>query len=130
MILDKENQLSDSQAVTASAASTNTIDQGKSGNAYGNELFFLVQVREAVTAAGAATVNFQLETSDASDFATKSTLIDSGAIGKAVLTANTEPVKIRVPAGAKRYIRAYYTVGTGPLTAGKFDIFLASHVRV
>lgn len=130
MIIDKDLKMSDSQAVTVSAASTDIIDQGAAGEMYDKELFLVVQTREAALAAGAATVNFLLETDSDSGFGTKKTLFDSGAIGKALLTLNSEPVKVRVPKGALRYLRGYFTVGTGPLTAGKFDMFLTPDVKV
>jgi len=130
MILDKQLQLSAAQAVTSSAASQNIIDLGAAGDAYGNELFLVVQVRQAAAATGAATVNFQLQTDSASSFSSPVTLYDSGAIAKTALTLNAEPVKVRIPPGAKRYLRLYYNVDTGPLTAGKFDAFLAPDVKV
>lgn len=130
MILDKQLFMSKAQAVTASAASTDVIDMGKAGDAVGKELYLVVQVREAATATGSATVNLVLETDSKEDFSTKSVLFDSGAIAKADLTLNSEPVKVKIPVGMKQYLRAYYTVATGPLTAGKFDAFLAMNVKI
>jgi hypothetical protein len=130
MIIDKNLQVSAAQAVTASAASTDYIDQGAAGDAY-EPLKLVVQVREAATDSGSANVNFQVETDSDSGFATaKVVAFDSGAIGKAALTLNSEPVKVTLPYGMKRYIRVYYTVATGPLTAGKFDAFLVKDVKV
>jgi hypothetical protein len=129
MILDKQLSLSAAQAVTASAASTNVIDQGAPGDAH-CALFAMVQVREAATASGSATVNFVIQTSVDEAFTSPIVLFDSGAIGKAALTLNSEPVKVRLPIGVKQFIRGYYTVATGPLTAGKFDMFLVSDVKI
>ena len=39
---------------------------------------------------------------------------------KAVLTAGTEVLRVAVPHGTERYLRLFYIVDTGPLTAGKF----------
>jgi hypothetical protein len=50
---------------------------------------------------------------------------NSGAIGKALLTAGTEVLRVKVPLDAERYLRTNYTVATGPLTAGTFTAFLA-----
>lgn len=131
MIVDKNLMVSNAQAVTSSAASTDYIDQGAAGDAFGNELYLVVQVDTAATASGAATVNFQLESDSDSGFATAKVVnFDSGAIAKTALTAGAEPVKVKLPVGLKRYIRVYYTVGTGPLTAGKFNAFLVNAVDV
>ena len=42
----------------------------------------------------------------------------SGPIGKAALAAGAHVV-LPLPPGMRRYIRANYTVATGPLTGGK-----------
>jgi DhnA family fructose-bisphosphate aldolase class Ia len=130
MIIDKQLTVSLAQAVTSSAASTDYIDQGAAGNAIGKELFLVVRVDTTATASGSATVNFQVESDSDSGFATAKVVnFDSGAIGKAALVAGVEIVKIKLPIGLKRYVRVYYTVGTGPLTAGKFDAFLTFDVK-
>jgi hypothetical protein len=77
-----------------------------------------------VAAAGAATVNFKLETDDAEDFSASVLLAFSGAIAKASLVAGFDAWRLALPIGAKRYGRLYYEVGTGPLTAGKFTAAL------
>jgi hypothetical protein len=130
MILDNDLQMSSSQAVTSTAASTNIIDQGAAGDAYRDGLFLVVQTREAATATGSATVNFTLETATDAAFTSPVTLFDSGAIGKASITLNSQMVKQRVPFGALRFLRVKYTVATGPLTAGKFDAFLTPDVKI
>lgn len=127
MYIDKDLQFSDSQPVTVSAPSTNSVDQGSAGDAYVS-LWLVVQTRVAATAAGSATVNFQLQTDDDPAFGSPKVLYDSGPVGVAALTANSEPVKQRMPRGTQRYIRLYYVVGTGPLTAGEFSAFLAQDV--
>ena len=45
----------------------------------------------------------------------------AAAIGKADLTAGKQAAVLKLPSNLRRYIRVYYTVGTGPLTAGKFS---------
>jgi hypothetical protein len=129
MILDKNLLVSNAQAVTSSGASTDYIDFGAIGEAFGNELYLVVQVDTTATASGSATVNFQLESDSDSGFATAKVVnFDSGAIGKASLVAGAEIVKVKLPIGIKRYARLYYTVATGPLTAGKFNAFLVNAV--
>ena len=129
MIIDKQLMLDSGVAITVTAASTNVIDQGAAGDAYGNELFMVARVGTAFTAAGLATLDIQIQTATDLAFTTPIVLFDSGAIAKASLTANKEVVKVKVPPGGKRYIRGYYTVATGPMTAGTLDLFFTRDVR-
>lgn len=124
MIFDKLLEFSDSQAVTASAASTNIIDLGADRDLGISDIDVFLQVMEAVTAAGAATVTFTLETDDNTGFASAVALWTSPAIGKATLVAGYNPGKFKLPQVTERYLRFSYTVGTGPLTAGKFSAAL------
>jgi len=125
MILDKALQLSDAQAVTVTAPSTNVIDMGVLGDAIDRELYLVIRVNTTCTAAGAATVVFDLETDSAVGFgASPSDLWAITAVAKATLVAGYEVARLRIPAGADRYIRLNYTVATGPLTAGAFDAHL------
>lgn len=130
MIIDKQLQLDSGFVLTVTAASTNVIDQGAAGNAYGNELFLVARVGTAFTASGAGTLDIQLQTATDLAFTTPIVLFDSSAIGKAALTANTEIVKAKMPIGAKRYIRGYYTVGTGPMLTGTLDVFFTPDVHI
>lgn len=129
MIKDKLLELSAAQAVTTSAASTNVINQG-AGSAIGPDVVIVCQTRVAALAAGAATVNFLIQTSVDEAFTSPIVLFDSGAIGKAALTLNSEPVKVKFPNGSKQYIRGFYTVSTGPLTAGSFDLFIVDEADI
>ena len=122
MILDKQQMFSEEQSITGNAASTNYIDLGpqRRGEA-GTDMELLIQVREAFTAAGAATLTIDLETDDNTSFSSATVLASSGVIAKASLTLDSEQFKIKIPAGAERYVRLNYTVATGPMTAGKLD---------
>lgn len=121
MIIDKSLQVSDAQAVTASAASTDVIDTGVANRAIGTDtsLALSITVDESATASGSATVTFSLQ--DSADNSTFADVVASAAIGKAALTAGKQPVLFKLPNGLRRYLRVYYTVATGPLTAGKFS---------
>lgn len=126
MMYDRLNTFGSDQAVTTTAASTDIVDLGAArdmGN--GEPLELVVLVTQSVTAAGAATVTFALETDDNAGFSSPVVLANSGAIGKAALTAGTEVLRVKVPLDAERYLRTNYTVATGPLTAGTFTAFLA-----
>lgn len=124
MLTDALLRFSNAQAVTASAASTDVIDFSAYrdiGNG-AQDLELYLTVDEAVTASGAATVTFALE--DSADNSTYAAIWTSAAIGKASLTlgANTLSLALapKIPLNCRRYLRVYYTVATGPLTAGKF----------
>jgi hypothetical protein len=132
MILDAKLKFNTNQAVTVTADSTDILDLGAKGDALGEENMYLVIQTNAVaiTAAGAATVDFELQTATDAAFTTPITLFKSGPIGKAALTANVEPVKTQLPIGVNRFLKVVYTVATGPLTAGSFDAFLTPNVDV
>ena len=133
MIFSANSLLSDDQAVTASAASTNIMDLGAMGTVYGaaaalsrdlgkgEPIPLLIQVTEAATAVGAATVQFAIEVDDNASFSSAKVVAQSAAVGKADLVAGWQWNVQYIPKGVdERYMRVYYTVATGPLTAGKF----------
>ncbi|WP_313124759.1 Bbp16 family capsid cement protein [Pseudescherichia sp.] len=123
MINDKLLMFSEAQAVTASAASTDTIDLGpidgtRRDIGVGEPLEYWVTTNVTATAAGAATVNVQLQTSP--DNSTWTTIASSGDLALASMVAGRRIVSQKVPQGVQRYLRVNYVVGTGPLTAGAF----------
>jgi hypothetical protein len=121
MYIDRQNLFGRDQAVTTSAPSTDYIDCGAArdiGN--GTPLEILVLCTEAVTAAGAATVTVALQSDDNPSFSSPANLVLSDAIPKASLVAGAQVLRVPVPYGAERYLRLYFSVGSGPLTAGKF----------
>lgn len=124
MITDAYLRVSDSQVVTASAVSTNTIDLSVARDiGEGEELCFNFAVTEAALAAGAATVEFQVIVSDSAALTSPVVVGSSGAIGKAALTLGANivvRVNPQIASLGKRYLGANYVVSTGPLTAGKF----------
>lgn len=131
MILDKELALSEEQAVTSTAISTNVVDLAVDRN-IGNadNLYVIITCDEAATAAGAATVTFSLESDSTADLATSATVhATSSAIGKATLVAGYEVAKWKLPVeDYERYLGVRYTVATGPLTAGKFSAHIVRNV--
>lgn len=120
MYIDKFLQVSDKQAVTASAASTDVIDTGVANRAIGDDTdtYFVITVSETVLAAGAATVAFAIQ--DSADNVTFTDALVTRPYGKAELVAGRNIV-IPTPKGLGRYVRAFYTIATGPLTAGRFS---------
>jgi hypothetical protein len=129
MIIDRQLQVSNEQAVTASAASTDVIDYGQANPNSGmaDNLSMAITVDEAAAAAGAATVTFSIQ--DSADNATFADVAVTAAIGKAALTAGKQ-VLIPMPPVHRRYVRVYYTIGTGPLTAGKFSAQVVTGVQL
>lgn len=128
MFIDKNLQVSNEQAVTASAASTDVIDFGQANPNTGmdDHSSMVVTTDEAATAAGAATVTFSVQ--DSADNSTFADVAVTAAIGKATLVAGYQHV-IPMPTKLRRYCRVYYTVGTGPLTAGKFSAQVVTGVQ-
>lgn len=130
MILDKHNEFSDGQAVTASAISTNVIDLGDDSTTQqigGSGLYFVAQTRTAATDAGSdATLAVSLESDSTADLATSATVhYSTGALAFAAFSpAGTVLCCVEVPFGNyERYVGARYTVVAGNLTAGNFDCF-------
>jgi hypothetical protein len=137
MITDALLLLSSAQAVTASAVSTNTIDLGTSRDlGSGEPLYAVFTVDTTATAAGAATVNFQVISSAAANLGTPTVLVQTDAIAKTELTAGRRPIILEIPPSVlaaqpigQRYLGVQYTVGTGPLTAGAFTCNLVRDVQ-
>lgn len=129
MMTDALLQLSSAQAVTASAVSTNTIDLSQVRDiGTGTDLYAIFTVDVAATAAGAATVNFQVITSASAALTSPTVLVQTDALAKTELTAGRRPICLPIPNAAilaqpigQRYLGVQYTVGTGPLTAGSFS---------
>jgi hypothetical protein len=136
MIIDKENLLSYKQAITATANSDNVLDLGPNmWTGYSGsdcEIPMFLAVDEAFTAAGAATLTITLQSSN--DVAFGSGVVThytSIAISKASLaTVLKQPLGIALPPDVQRYVRATYTVATGPFTAGKLTFGVTASRQV
>jgi hypothetical protein len=148
MYVDSQTEFSSSQAVTASAISSNVLDifstlaGGTSNGAaispnakinIGNDvdLSLVVSTAVAATAAGAATLTISLESADDAGLTTNSQVMySSGPLALAAFqNAGSQLASIKLPSGQyRRYLGVRYTIGTGPLTAGAFDAFLTPAV--
>lgn len=128
MYIDKALQVSNEQAVTVSTASTDTIDFGQDNPNLGmtDLCSMVITVDASVDAVGDATVTFSVQ--DSADNATFADVAVTAAIGKADLTAGQQVV-IPMPTKLRRYCRVYYTVGAGPLTAGKFSAQIVTGIQ-
>lgn len=121
MYIDRQNLFGQDQAVTTSTASTDYIDLGAArdiGNGERPEI--LVLCTQDVTASGAATVTVALQSDDNPSFSSPVNLVLSDAVPKASLVAGTQVLRVAAPHGTERYLRLFFTVNSGPLTAGKF----------
>lgn len=137
MITSANLAFSSAQAITASAASTNTIDTGAKGTPYGFSVAMTqdlgrdddgVDLAVTVDTTFNNLTSLQISYQVSSD---NSTFVDvemSQAIPLASLTAGTIlPIPYKIPLGAnRRYHRLYYTVnGTAP-TAGAISAKLVA----
>jgi hypothetical protein len=155
MMLDIQNLVSDQQTIAAVAStltSTNAIDLmgaaaaptlpqaatpaggAATGNGLkvmmdagrGKEPELLVQVTEAVTSLGSATVQFQLVAADDAALSTNANVLqETLAIAKADLVAGYQ-ARLCIPPGIvnsagnpARYLGCKYVIGTATTTAGK-----------
>lgn len=129
MILDTSLLLSDAQAITATAASTNIIDLGATGTVYGAgsalikdigkgcDIPLLIQVVEAFNNLTSLAVTVQ--TDDNAGFSSARDVLSATLPLASLTLGRTFPI-IEIPPGvAERYLRLNYTVtGTAP-TLGK-----------
>jgi hypothetical protein len=113
-------------AITASQASTNTLDLGQARDLGIGcpQVDVEILIQQSFAAAGAATLNVQIQSSV--DNATWNTLAETAPIAVANLTAGRQILRIALPAdqpaqtaGIGRYLRLYYTVASGPFTSGQ-----------
>ena len=123
MITDKLLRLSEDQAVTATAVSTNTIDLGTDRDiGEGRELYMVFTV--TTTFATLTSLTFNIITDDNAGLASGKVIASTGAITLASggLAAGKQ-YAMRIPpdiAGkAERYLGASFTVGGSNATAGK-----------
>ncbi len=118
MLLDKQNLMSEAQAITADATSTNIIDLGDTkDHGPGEPLELLVQVVETFN--NLTTMHVSVQTDGDSGWGSPVDLGNSGEIALASLVAGYT-FKVSIPYdGLERYLGLHYDVtGTAP-TAGK-----------
>lgn len=121
--LDALNLFSNDQAVTATANSTNVIDQGD-GFFDGSERTVSVYITETFATLVDLTISLHSDsveamTTDTAVFTLPAITLASGglAVGKSY--------EIPIPVQADRYLRVTYTVGATAATAGKVTAGIA-----
>ena len=129
MITDAFLRLSDAQALTTTAVSTNTIDLGVARDmGAGEELYVYFTVPTAL--AGGTSVTFQVITSAAANLGTPTVDATSPAIVTATLVAGYKTaVRINpaVFANGQRYLGAQYTI-VGTYTSGNVTCDIATDI--
>ncbi len=135
MYIDALALFSDAQNSTISVASTNVVDTLAAGDSY-EGAWFVVRVDTAFTTASAVpTFTFQLQTAATEDFsgATPATLVASAAYLASQLTAG-KFWAVRIPPGAKRYLRGYKVVSTNTganyVTAAIYDMLIVKDIAL
>ncbi|MBO9624164.1 MAG: hypothetical protein J7500_15760 [Sphingomonas sp.] len=138
MIMDRTLLFSDGQAITATAASTNTVDLGATGTVYGASSPIVrdvgpglgVPLHCGVTQSfnNLTSLTISIETDDNAAFSSAVTVFTSPAYTLAQLAAGAKQLlPTHIPVGTnERYMRLKYTVaGTAPtlgkITAGVVD---------
>lgn len=132
MILDKQLEFSDGQAVTSTAISANVVDLGATPTlrdlGAGGPIWLVVQTRTAATDTSSdATLTVTLESAENEALSNNPVVhFSTGALAFASFSpAGTRVAMVALPlADYKRYLGVRYTVASGPLTAGNFDAFL------
>jgi hypothetical protein len=129
MILDNTLVLSDSQAITADAGSTNVIDLGAPGTAYGasaalsydvgkgTDIEVILHVTEAFN--NLTSLQVQIQVDDNAAFSSAAVVAMGPVVPLASLTLGARLTwPSRLPEGVnERYLRFYYDItGTAPST--------------
>jgi uncharacterized protein (UPF0548 family) len=146
MYVDSQLELSDSQAVTSTAISSNVIDLfGTNLGAgaqvaanviqdigQGEDVYLVVQTAVACTDTSSdATLTITLETDTAVGLGSSTVVLNLGTLAFAAFaTAGTVLARVKLPSfDYKRYLGLRYTVAAGPLTAGAFDAFITNNIQ-
>ena len=137
MIIDKLLLMSNAQAITATAASTDVIDLGVAEDlGVGDDpaLKVVVVPLSTFTAGGAATMQVAIEGSPDNSSWTimaETEPLSLAAINSAVTAGSQNPYlcswdlpSLVANQALPRYIRMLYTVATGPMTGGTLSAFI------
>jgi len=134
MIFSSQLQFSDAQSVIGTVQtfnSTNVVDTGAPGTVYGaaaaldrnvgkgEEVDIVCQVVTTLASAGAATLQFQIETADNAAFTTNNEVVaQSRAYALAECVAGLTFGVDELPDDMRRFIRVNYVVAGATTTAG------------
>jgi len=122
--IDAQNELSDAQAVTATALSTNVIDLNQAIPQYagGDDLFLTCKVNTAF--AGGTSIRAILWTDDTATVTSGADIISGDVVLTAAATAGSSLLTVNLKnLPLQQYIGVQYVV-VGTMSAGKVDTFL------
>ena len=125
MIIDKYF-LSDAQAVTADADSTNTLDLHSIGVGNSGKIWLNVRVGTAIND-GSSTGTLTIRVLSSADDSTWVQHFFTGSLAEAdgELAAGSWLIKMPLPSGVRRYLKLHYDGNT--LTAGTLYAWLSDH---
>lgn len=125
MILDAQCQFSDSQALSASAASTNIIDFGADRNiGIGEPMSVVVNVEVALDAGNAdETYAIAVEADDNSGFSSATTIASAAQVTRGDAAGTQYVIPLPADYNAEQYLRVYYTLG-GTSPSGTVSAYL------
>ena len=132
MILDKMQMFSEDQDLAQTAStyySTNVIDLGDAAKGEGEPIEVLIQVTEAFTSTGAATLVIVLQTDSVEAMSSPTAIFTSATLALATIAVVGYKATIRVlPNDCEQYLRIAYTIGTATTTAGKISAGLVRNI--
>lgn len=110
MFLDQQNQYSDAQALTATAASTNAIDHGVDRNLGIGEPLTVVLTVDVALAGTTPTFQFALQTDSTSAFGSAVSVVTSQSY-TALAAATRVALPVPPDTSMNRFSRLNYTLG-------------------
>ena len=127
MLIDKDLEFSDKQAITATANGGTAVDiQTVRDIGHGTPLHVISQVVETFSdAASDSTVTVTLITSATSDLGTPTTLATIGTFPALAVAGTKMQYTLPVGLAYKQFLGIAYTVANGNLTTGKVTTFLS-----
>lgn len=122
MFIDTDVAFSDDQALTATAASTNTIYLGNTSDV---PLRLIIGVSTVRTNVGASTLDITVQTETDADFGSPTTVLTLPQLAAASFDSTGILYDVELPRSiAEKYVRLYYTVGTEDFTVLKIYAYL------
>ena len=127
MILDKENMLSYKQAITVTAVGESVIDLGPNhwAGASGSDknIPLMIAIDTPFADSGSdATLKVEIQSSNSENMASPKTHYSRTFAFAELLQIGNLDHGLALPPDVRRYVRANYTVASGPFTAGKITI--------
>lgn len=127
MILDKNLQFSLGQSLAAAVGdivSTNVLDtEAAQDEGIGEPIQFLWDIVTALTSAGAATVQFVVQSSPDNSTWTDQEMTQAYAYNAAAVQPGAQPIVLKMSPGLQRYVRTVVRVAGAATTGGTGSSF-------